>query len=102
MRGGPVYITDVLYVISGSGADFFSPGQNAALRTYIVPSGTALLIREGTSGRCHSAKIFPGSEEVFEPIVVAHDPVNNPPAATHDLRRQHHNEVQEATELHPE
>ena len=45
------------------------------------------------------AKMLPGSKEVFEPIVVTHDPINNPPTATHDLRRQHHNEVQEPTEL---
>src|SRR4029077_16887164 len=54
-----------------------------------------------TSGRRHSAKILPGSKEVFEPIVVTHDPINNSPTATHDLRRQHYNEVQEPTELHP-
>ena len=35
-----------------------------------------------TSGRRHPAQILPGSEKVFEPIVVTHDPVNNPPTAT--------------------
>jgi hypothetical protein len=59
-------------------------------------------VKGPASGRRHPAKILLGSEEVFEPIVVTHDPVNNLPTATHDLRRQHHNEVQKATELHPD
>src|SRR5271166_992694 len=69
---------------------------------HIISSDPCRAHKGPTSGRRHPAQILPGSEEVFEPIVVAHDPVNNPPTAPHDLRRQHHNEVQEAAELHPE
>jgi len=42
-------------------------------------------VKGPTSGRCHPAKKLPGSEEVFEPLVVTHDPVNNPPTAAHRL-----------------
>jgi hypothetical protein len=54
------------------------------------------------SGRRHPTKLLPASEEVFEPAVVTHDPINDPPSAARDLSRQQQNEMQETTEFHPE
>ena len=81
-------ITELLNVSELLVYRFAAPqGRILRLEQHIVPVQQCRSVKGPTSGGRHPAKMLPGSEEIFEPLVVTHDPVNNPPTAAHDLNR---------------